>query len=94
MSNPEYNDEGVDFFEDPGKYKPTPVVNQIKGKSIEAWFYKKFPGKISIKRFFLILFAVILFGLSIRFMLLAYLNSSQERIKQDFEERVRNTRLK
>lgn len=83
----------VDFLEDSADYKPTPVQNRIKGKSIEAWFYKKFPGTMQVKRIILIMIAIILFGLSIVFVLLSYMNTREPDIRQDINERIQNTQL-
>lgn len=44
---------------------------KIPEKSIEGWFYKKFPGSIAIKRLILLLLVVVLFAASAFFFLLS-----------------------
>lgn len=83
----------VDFLEDPAKYRPAHVENEIKGVSIEAWFYKKIPGSIQTKRLMLLIIVVLLLLISARFILLAYMNTSEDRIRQDFEQQIRNTQI-
>jgi hypothetical protein len=58
----------VEFVED--KTFLTPLPNEtIPEKSLEGWFYKRFPGSVALKRF--ICLVVILFILSAIFFLLS-----------------------
>jgi hypothetical protein len=63
----------VEFQEDKTFLSPLPEEN-IPEKSIEGWFYKKFPGSIALKRLMLIIFVVILFIISGILFLLSQFN--------------------
>jgi len=60
----------VEFVEDRTFLKPLPE-EKIPEKSIEGWFYKKFPGNIALKRFMLTCLIILLFILSGIFFLLS-----------------------
>ncbi len=63
-----------EFVEDKTFLSPLPE-EKIPQKSIEGWFYKKFPGNIAFKRFVLVCLVIILFFFSIIFFLLSRSNS-------------------
>lgn len=88
------SDNKIEFVEDPAKFRPVYVQDKIEGRSIEAWVYKKFPGTMRAKRFALIIIAVILFGFSIFFILLSYMGTNEEAIKQDLQKQIQNTQLR
>lgn len=60
----------VEFAEDRTYLEALPQEH-IPKKSIEGWFYKKFPGSIGAKRLMLVILVVVLFGISIVFFLLS-----------------------
>ncbi len=64
----------VEFVEDKTFLTALPE-EKIPEKSIEGWFYKKFPGSIALKRLILICIVVILFLISGIFFLLSRSNS-------------------
>lgn len=84
----------VDFLEDKSILKPLQKEHEIKGFSIEGWFYKKFSTSPGLIKLFLIGVSLLLIGLSIRFILLAYVLNSEDRIREDFENQIINTQLR
>jgi hypothetical protein len=64
----------IEFVEDKTYLQPLPEEH-IPEKSIEGWFYKKFPGSIALKRFILTMIVIVLFAISAILFLLSRSNT-------------------
>lgn len=77
----------IEFVEDKTFLKPLPNET-IPEKSIEGWFYKKFPGSIPLKKFILLIIVIILFSLSAIFFLLSRPDPTSSVRGVDFENMI------
>lgn len=66
--------QDIEFVEDKTFLTALPE-EKIPEKSIEGWFYKRFPGSIALKRLILICIVMVLFIISGIFFLLSRSNT-------------------
>jgi hypothetical protein len=83
----------IDFYEDEAIESRIQRRKPLPEKGLEAWIYKKIPGKYNYKKNILILIIVIIFSISFIFLILGLQNVNNDQ-GQSFEERAKNTRLK
>ena len=83
----------IEFDEDKTLSKKSIQEDQLPQKGIEGWIYKKIPGSYLVKKIILISFILILFIVSILFIVLAGTEEKTEQ-KVDFQNRLKATQLK
>ncbi len=84
----------VEFLEDETVYSRIQRTKPLPEKGLEAWVYRKLPGKYNYKRNILISIIIIIFSISFIFFILGIQNRNTQQEQNSFEERVINTKLK